>query len=181
MNTKPKLKIGQKYRVIKPLMKLSRDEYIETTIEVTLLYKDGFYDETGYWWNSDDKLQLISGISKSPRQFVLLKDTPELKEGSILTYYKELDQYTTEISQKTINDRVMYVSKGFESKTVESQPIWFRELFEEVKEVKESKEIKGILRVIRNPSGTVKYPTKAEMWCMLEELQDRVNSFNKEK
>jgi hypothetical protein len=109
-------KIGDRVKIIKTgKIGLIATKYYWPR-DKTTGYEVSIDGEFPLYYNKD--LQLITGKSKSPRQFVLLKDTPTHSKGCIFT--KLITSYTTE-------DRTV----GYLENTVETQPEWFNEVFEE--------------------------------------------------
>ena len=165
-----KYKVGQKYEVIKPEKEFKREDFIGKILTVDYLESDGFRDkEYSYLWNKNDKLKLIPQTSKSPRQFMLLKDGVSCKKGLIVEFNGS--KYTSinhDKFDKKPDGRDFY----FPKEIVENQPEWFKELF---KEVKESKEIEKIKLSFHDTGEEEKIKEK------INELVDAVNSFNNEK
>ena len=147
-----------------------------------------------YWENC---LKLIPQTSKSPRQFVLLKDTlvnfgvDIIKSGTVFTFFERDNDYRDD-------------HHWFNKESVESQPEWFKEIFEDKcneckhnddsvfcsincrnnnKFSKESKEIKPFKHLFLsiNLGGTTKFQQTDEFKEWVKQITDAVNSFNNEK
>jgi len=170
MNTKQKLNIGDKVKVL-----VSKSKYGAKLDKNKIYIVDSFCKEDSEV-NIKNKgityilclsdVKLITGISKSPRQFRLLKDTPNAKKGEIFIYSKILKSYRCQYSNKI----------EFSIEHVENQPDWFEEIF------KENVKDKEIDKKIKLPSTKSYGWTNSDSFVKwAEKITDTVNSLSKEK
>jgi len=180
----PKLKVGQKYRVIKDISQIGTLEVGSIVTVNKILSKTNFEDKNRHIMSLKyDKLELIqpkTKLSKSPRQFRLLKNTPEFIKDSIFTYDKESKQYLSSVTKTILlNNQGILRTFTYDKKVVENNPEWFEEMFDDSEPIKTNKIEKiskeEIMQINLNNGSLI---TKLyEKQC---EIIDKVNSLDKQ-